>query len=137
MEPGDYRLHVSAEGYASKTVDVTVGGGELRVAPLQGVEAARQQLLHLAAHLRDLLVEQVQLLIVRPDDVLIHGTASSMTAAAAVARRAAARSLQIRACASIGGRNGGARNPRVRLNRRAQRRGEPTARLYRKQVAAL
>ena len=47
--------------------------GELGIAPLQRVEALRQQPLGQAAHLRDLLVEQLQLLVERLDDVLVHG----------------------------------------------------------------
>ena len=46
--------------------------GELGIALLQRVEALRQQPLGQAAHLRDLLVEQLQLLVEGLDDVLVH-----------------------------------------------------------------
>ena len=51
----------------------TAALGELGIAPLQRIEGLRQQLLGQAAHLRDLLVEQLQLLVEGFDDVLVHG----------------------------------------------------------------
>ena len=47
--------------------------GELRVAALQRIERLAEQLLGEAAHLRDLLVEQRQLFLVRFYGVLVHG----------------------------------------------------------------
>ena len=75
LAPGDH-LDGEVLDLALQGIDLAVLGddalGELRVTALQRVEAPRQQLLHLPAHLGDLLVEQLQLLVERPDDVLMH-----------------------------------------------------------------
>ena len=76
LAPGDHQDGLLLQ-LALELVDGAVAGdgrlGELGIALLQRVEALRQQPLHQAAHLRDLLVEQLQLLIVGLDDVLVHG----------------------------------------------------------------
>ena len=77
------RMVCSCSSRSSWSMDAVAGDGrlgELGIALLQRVEALRQQPLGQAAHLRDLLVEQLQLLVERLDDVLVHGS-SPMSAA--------------------------------------------------------
>ena len=73
LAPGDHQDGLLLQ-LALELVDAAVAGdrrlGELGIALLQRVEALRQQPLGQPAHLRDLLVEQLQLLVERPDDVL-------------------------------------------------------------------
>ena len=76
LAPGDHQDGLLLQ-VALEQVDVAVAGdcrlGELGIAPLQRVEALRQQPLGQAAHLRDLLVELLQLLVEGLDGVLVHG----------------------------------------------------------------
>ena len=75
LAPGDHQDGLLLQ-VALEQVDVAIAGdcrlGELGIAVLQRVEALRQQPLGQAAHLRDLLVELLQLLVERLDDVLVH-----------------------------------------------------------------
>ena len=76
LAPGDHEDGLLLQ-LALELIDGAVAGdgalGELGVALLQRIEGLRQQPLGQAAHLRHLPVEQLQLLIERLDDVLVHG----------------------------------------------------------------
>ena len=47
------------------------GGRELRVTALERLDRLAEHLLGEAAHLRDLIVEERELLLIRPDDVFV------------------------------------------------------------------
>ena len=74
LAPGDHHhgllLDLLLER-VDRLVLLDCGGGELRVTALERLDRLAEHLLGEAAHLRDLIVEERELLLIRPDDVFV------------------------------------------------------------------